>query len=201
MTETRIAAVFRAIDQANAEDPNQEQDGDNTYPKEVLYAQRMSAWLQRLQPQANEPLRIAAHAQHIRRWEIPRDEFKTGLAGYLRWRKQLYQFHADQTEALMRPLAYPEEDIQRVRQLLLKDPKDDSDEAQTLEDVACLVFLDHYFAPFAAKHDDSKVVDIVRKTWHKMSPQAHQAALALNYPEPLLALIETALADTGPGTA
>ena len=66
--------------------------------------------------------------------------------------------------------------------------------AQTLEDVACLVFLESYFPDFATKHARAKVIDIVRKTWKKMSEPARAAALALPMPAAARALVEEALA-------
>ena len=66
--------------------------------------------------------------------------------------------------------------------------------AQMLEDVTDLVFIEHYMLAFANKHpeyDEEKWLDIVRKTWKKMSERAQQFALAGNItlPEPLVPLI------------
>ena len=52
---------------------------------------------------------------------------------------------------------------------------------QTLEDVICLVFLEYYFEEFAAKHQDEKVINILRKTWKKMSPTGQAEAMKLNF--------------------
>ncbi len=67
-------------------------------------------------------------------------------------------------------------------------------ETQTLEDAACLVFLETELAEFSARHDEAKIVDILRKTWRKMSANAREAALGLDLPAPLKALVAKAVA-------
>lgn len=179
----KLIQALARIDEANQDDPNLENIEGHPVPKEVLYAQRMSDWLKKLAPSAPETLQIAAHAQHIRRWEIPRDEYPKGLSGYLAWRNRLYHFHAEETAKLMQTVGYDEEAIQAVKRLLLKNPSQHTPESQTLEDTACLVFIEYYFDEFAKKYTDAKLVDIVRKTWIKMSPAAHEAALSLDHSE------------------
>jgi len=66
-------------------------------------------------------------------------------------------------------------------------------EAQLLEDVACLVFLEHELAAFAAKHPEEKLIDILRKSWSKMSPAGHKAAIALDLPQHLRLIVGKAL--------
>lgn len=191
--ESKLHRALELIDQANRDDPNLEPLDGRQIPKEILYSQRMSDWLNKLAPNAPETLKIAAHAQHIRRWEIPRDQFPKGLSGYLAWRNQLYRFHADQTAEIMREAGYDEDDIQTTRQLLLKNPSQHTPDSQTLEDTACLVFIQYYFDDFSSKYPDPKLVDIVRKTWIKMSPAAHQAALALDFSDHAKSIIEQAI--------
>ena len=62
--------------------------------------------------------------------------------------------------------------------------------AQALEDTACLVFMEHYMAGFAATKDDADMIDIIAKTWRKMSDAGHAAALALTFPPELAALVD-----------
>lgn len=192
-TPSKLCLALAKIDEANNEDPNLETHAGHKIPKEVLYAQRMTDWLAKLAPQASEPLQIAAHAQHIQRWKVPRDEYPKGLSGYLAWRNRLYRFHADLTAEIMREVGYADETIQQVRQLMLKNPSQHSPDSQTLEDVACLVFIEHYFDAFSTKYTDTKLVDIVRKTWIKMSPKAHAAALALALSERARSIVQQAL--------
>lgn len=183
--ETRLARAIERIDAANAEDPR---------GQELAYGQHMSAWLDRLYPDASEPLRLAARAQHLCRWKIPRESHPEGRVGYLKWRTALYDLHADLAEEILRDVGYDDDTIQRVRKMLRKKGRKDDEEVQALEDVACLVFLDCYFSDFAAKHEDDKVVDILRKTWRKMSDHAQRAALELDLSGRDGALVERALA-------
>lgn len=192
--QIRFDKVIQAIDQANQADPNREEWDGQEHAKEWLYAQRMTQWLNKVYPEASEALRIAAHAQHICRWEIPRSDYPMGKVGYHQWRTALQQFHANKTSQILESEAYHKDQIARVQQLLKKKDLRKDAECQQLEDIICLVFLDYYFEPFAAKHEDEKVVDILRKTWRKMSNQGQSEALKIEYPEKAKSLIEQALA-------
>lgn len=189
----RLEAVLASIDAANDEDPHQVlQDGESV-ARERLYGQRMSAWLSRLAPEASEVLKISARGQHVRRWKIPRSDYPMDRAGYLKWRTTLYRFHADQLEPLMKAKAYPDADIQRMRGLIEKRGIKTNPESQILEDVICLVFLEFYFDNFRGQHERAKVVDIVRKTWGKMSERGQAFALQLPLNPEALGLINEAL--------
>ncbi len=192
MTERLDDAIAR-IDAANAEDPNREFVDGAARPKEVVYAERMTGWLETLAPEASEALRIAARAQHIERWTIPRAEFPDGREGYFRWRTTLAKFHAERTAEIIAGVGYETEVIDRVKALLRKRRLKADPEVQMLEDVACLVFLESYFADFSKQHDEAKVIGILQKTWAKMSPVGHEAALALDMPAEARALVEKAL--------
>lgn len=192
-SEERFEEAVRRIDEANAVDPNVEIVDGQPEPKELVYGRRMSAWLDGLYPDASEALRLAARAQHIMRWSIPRSSFPMDRRGYLRWRTDLKSFHAETARAILADLGYEEADIAAVQSLLRKEGLRENPETQALEDTACLVFLENHFADFAAQHDDEKVIDIVRKTWAKMSPLAHDAALKLDFPESAKSLILRAL--------
>ena len=192
MTERLDDAIAR-IDAANAEDPNREFVDGAARPKEVVYAERMTGWLEKLAPEASEALRIAARAQHIERWTMPRAEFPDGREGYFRWRTTLARFHAERTAGILAEAGYETDVIDRVKGLLRKHRLKTDPEVQTLEDVACLVFLESYFADFAKRHDEAKVIGILQKTWAKMSPRGHDAALALDMPAEARALVEKAL--------
>lgn len=188
-----VPKAIAEFDAANAKDPNRESFYGIEQPKELAYSQRMTEWLQRLDPDASETLRLAARAQHIRRWTIPRSDYPMDRAGYRRWRTVLAKFHAETAGRILRDLGFEEETVQRVGSLIRKERLKLDPEAQLLEDVACLVFLENYFADFARGHDESQVVDIVRKTWGKMSERGRQAALSLQLPPNAHALIEKAL--------
>lgn len=193
---TRFDDAIARIDEANAADPNFETFEGRAWPKELLYGQRMSAWLDRIAPNASEALRLAARAQHIERWHIPRKDYADGKKGYHLWRTTLYRFHAERAGKILAAVGYDPETIERVGALLQKKHLRSDLEAQTIEDAACLVFLENYFADFAVKHDEAKIIDIVRKTWAKMSPNGHAAALDLagQLPAEARRLVEAALA-------
>ena len=191
----RFAEALRRFDAANAEDPNTEVYEGKTYPKELLYAQRMTVWLDQLAPDASEVLQLAARCQHIRRWMIPRRDYPMDRRGYLRWRTTLYTFHAETGGDILRDVGYDDATISRVQTLLRKERLKRDAEVQCLEDVICLVFLESYFADFATQHDEAKIIGIVQKTWKKMSRRGQEVALTLNLSAPALQLVEKALAQ------
>ena len=166
----RFQSAIARFDAANAEDPSQEA---------LLYAQRMTTWLSRIAPDASEVVQLAARSQHIRRWEIPRGRYPMTRQGYHQWRTNLGKFHAEVAEGILREVGYDDPLISRVQSLLRKERLKADAETQLLEDVICLVFLEHYFADFAARHDDAKLINILRRTWAKMSPRGHAAAAEL----------------------
>ena len=189
----RLEEVLTAIDQANAEDPNRTSLEGKSIPSELIYGQRMTAWLDRFAPDASDALKIAARGQHIRRWSIPRSDYPMDRSGYLKWRTTLYRFHADQLEPLMRAAGYQDEDVQRTRGLVEKRGLKTNAETQTLEDVICLVFLEFYFYDFLVQHPRGKVIDIAQKTWGKMSERGHEHALQLPLSDVALSIVKEAL--------
>ncbi|WP_426059188.1 DUF4202 domain-containing protein [Hymenobacter sp. B1770] len=191
----RFAAAFEAFDNANAEDPNPETDANGrVWPKELLYAQRMSECLARVAPGAPEAVQLAARCQHIRRWTIPRQSFPLDRPGYHRWRNSLKQYHAELAGQLLAEVGYEPAVIGRVQALVQKQQLALDPEVQLLEDVICLVFLEYYFLDFARQHPEEKVIDIVKKTWRKMSPQGQEWALQLALPLQAQGLVAKALA-------
>ena len=183
--------AMSAIDAANAADPNRVDEAGR--PKELVYAEQMTRWLAELVPDASDALRLAVRAQHIRRWEIPRDSYPMDRIGYLKWRTDLKNLHAKLAGDILAEAGYDDVTVARVQGLIRKERLKQDAETQALEDVACLVFLENYFADFARQHDPEKVVEIVRKTWKKMSPNGHAAALKLDMPEAAAALVQKAL--------
>ncbi len=188
-----LAAALERIDQSNARDPRLDEADGEAVPKELLYGHRMSEALSRLAPDASEALQIAVRAQHIRRWEIPRTEFPLGRQGYKRWRTRLMEHHARVAAQILEEVGYDSSTIERVGSLLRKEGLKRDPETQTLEDVACLVFLEHYFDDFARDHDDEKLVSILRKTWRKMSEPGREAARELELSERALRLVREAV--------
>lgn len=193
MKPTRFETAIALIDKKNSEDINSYEVSGMNYPKELLYSQRMTRKLLQFDPNASKALQIAARAQHICRWQIARDEYPMDRVGYLKWRETLKKMHADLTAEILDTVGYDQQYIDRVSQLITKKLIKKNEESQTLQDTVCLVFLDYYFEEFAAKHEDEKVIDILQKTWKKMSDKGHEAALQLNYSEENLALVKQAI--------
>ena len=194
--DVRVSEAFRQFDQANADDPNIETVDGTEHPKELLYAQRMTATLEEFAPEASDEVRLAVRCQHIRRWTIPRETYPEGREGYRRWRSDLARFHADTAASILGGIGYDQESIARVSLLLRKERLKSDPEVQLLEDVACLVFLTHYLSAFVEKHESTKVIDILRKTWRKMSDKGHTAALRLNCDTKTRPLVEAALSSS-----
>ncbi|MBY6242450.1 DUF4202 domain-containing protein [Methylosinus sp. Sm6] len=193
----RFEAVVASIDAANADDPRKVEIGGVEKPFEIAYAERMSARLDAIYPEASELLKIAARAQHLRRWDIPRENFPLGRHGYNEWRKDCRVHHARLVGELMRAQGYEEEAVAHVGSLIRKEKLKKDRESQALENVAAIVFLEHYFDDFHEKYkdyDDDKIVDILAKTLCKMSPKGHAAALALPLPERTRGLVAAAIA-------
>ena len=195
MAPERLQRLLDRIDALNAEDPNTELADGAAQPRELVYARRLSAWVLRLRPDASEALRIAARGQHLRRWTIPRDRYERTRRGYLRWRETLKAFHADEVSRLMHEAGYLEAEIQRVRALILKKQIAADPEAQALEDALCLVFLETQFADLRQKTPEEKMIEVLRKTWKKMSAQGRAEALTLPLGNAEKALLATALKD------
>ncbi|MHB1093569.1 DUF4202 domain-containing protein [Thiobacillus sp.] len=182
------------FDAANSEDPNQ----DEGQPKELLYAQRMSDMIGRFAPGASEAAQLAVRAQHIRRWAVPRSGYPMTKEGYHAWRTGLYTFHADTAAGLMRQAGYDEVMIERVRKAVGKRGIKVNPDTQLLEDVANLVFIEHYMLGFARSkpdYDEEKWLVIIRRTWEKMSKDAQAFALSgkIRLPESLVPLITKAI--------
>ncbi len=194
MTQQRYQAAIAAFDKANAEDPNKEMANGKEYPKELLYAQRMTEMQERFAPEASEAVKLAVRAQHIQRWKIPRSNYPMDKPGYMLWRTTLYKFHAETAGNLMKEVGYDDATIDRVKAIVSKKDLKTNPETQMMEDVVDLVFIEHYMLAFAGQHadyDEAKWIVIIKKTWNKMSQRAHEFALAgkIKLPEALVPLI------------
>lgn len=187
--------VIQKIDEINSLDPNMELVEGESIPKELAYSRRMSEWLDRIAPDSSEQLRLAVRCQHIKRWAIPRNSYPMDRVGYLKWRTDLKKMHADIAAGILNEVGYDADFINSVQSIIRKEGLRDNPDTQTLEDVACLVFLENYFHDFTKLHDEEKVISIVRKTWNKMSPKAHGFALELNLSDDALSIVKKALQD------
>lgn len=183
------------FDAANKKDPNIEIWQGDPYPKEFLYALRMTEKLNDFAPNASEALQLTARCQHICRWKIPRESYGMDRVGYLKWRKVLQDFHVEKATTLLKEVGYDQETIDKVAFLLQKKQLKKNAETQVLEDVICLVFLEFYFEDFSTKHPEEKQIDILQKTWRKMSGKGHKAALQLPLSDAVLNLVNKALQE------
>ncbi|KXI28979.1 DUF4202 domain-containing protein [Paraglaciecola hydrolytica] len=198
MTQTAYELAVKLIDNANSDDPNIEQSQGKDWPKELLYGQRMSAMLERYKSNADEVIKLAIRGQHIQRWLSPRSAYPMDRQGYHKWRSDLYVFHADKVAAIMKQAGFSEQDIARAKNAVAKVGIKSNPDTQLLEDVVGLVFIEHYMLDFAAKHPEyteQKWIDIIRKTWAKMSKEAHAFVLAgnISLPEALTPIIVKAV--------
>jgi len=193
MKPTRFEIALALIDQKNSQDPNVYEANGIQFPKELVYSRRMTQKLLQFQPDASKALQIAARAQHICRWEIARKEYPMDRIGYLKWREALKELHAKITTDILTDVGYDKEFIERISVIIRKKFIKKNEESQIIEDVICLVFLDYYFDDFAAKHSDEKIIDIVQKTWKKMSEKGHKEALKIQFSEKSLDLVKKAL--------
>jgi len=194
----RHSRAIRAIDRLHQDDPEREPADGVERAAALGYAERMSAWIDRLSPRASEALRLAARCQHLRRWEIPRSGHPEGRAGYLAWRRAAQRHHAELAARVLAESGYDAEIVARVCELVQKERLRTDAETRTLEDAACLVFLERGLAEFAQRHPREKVIEVLSKTWRKMSPAGRSAALALELGDELSTLIGEALSERDP---
>lgn len=189
----RFARALRRFDEENSRDPNLEIVDGTARPREIVYAERLTDWVLRLCPNASEPLRLAARCQHLCRWMIPRGQYPPDRPGYLQWRADLKQFHAERAGEILREVAYPDQVVTRVQALNLKKDFPRDPEGRVLEDALCLVFLQFQLAELAARSDDDKMVNALRKSWAKMTEAARTEALKVSLGERARALVNAAL--------
>ena len=190
----RFARAIAAIDAANAADPATITVAGEPRPKELTHAALLCEWVARLVPAPGEALLLAARAHHIRRWTVPRSSYPPGRDAYLRWRRDLRRFHADEAARILRAEGYDDPLIERVQQIVRKEGLFSDPEVQTLEDGLNLVFLQTQFDEFRERlGDDGRLVAIVRRTWRKMSERGREAALGLELSERGRAIVANAL--------
>ena len=181
------------IDAAHSADPTRMEDGRAA---ELVYGERVEAWVARLIPEATPLLRLAARSQHLERWLTPRATFPEGKIGYLNWRRSLYVKQAERARELLLAAGVDAVEADDVATWVSKSGLKVNAGTQALEDAAVLVFLENEIGDFAAQHAEyprEKFIDILRKTWRKLSPTGQQAALGLDLPPAIAALVTDAL--------
>jgi hypothetical protein len=187
------------FDSVHREDPETVMAHGTETPRACLYHERLDYWVEHLDENASEPLRLAAHCQHLRRWMIPRADYPEGLTGYRRWRRALSDFHVQEASSILREAGYDDATINRVRDFLTKKNLKRDTEMQLFEDAICLVFFETELADFAGKHDRDRLIRILRKVWMKMSENGREAArqLAQQLPDKLQDLFNAAIVQAG----
>lgn len=190
ISHEKFIRIIEEIDRVNKADPTIVSEGDDLYPAEYLYSLRMTKELQVFCPEASEQLQIACRAQHIARWKYPRTDYPEGRAGYLKWRSELYEIHAELTKDIILNITNDEDFANIVKTKMANKVREKSGPSQIIEDVACLVFLKYYFDSFIKKHEEDKLLNIIKKTWSKMSEEGHKAALKIDFTEEQKTLIE-----------
>jgi hypothetical protein len=190
----RFEAAIRRFDEENARDPNVEIVDGVARPRELVYAERLTAWVSKLCPNASESLRLAARCQHLCRWTISRRDYPPDRAGYLKWRNDLKEFHAGKAGGILREVGYPEATVVKVQALNLKRDFPNDPDGRVLEDALCLVFLQHQLSELATKTSPEKLVNALQKSWRKMTPMARSEALKLTLGEREKSLLDRALA-------
>jgi tRNAThr (cytosine32-N3)-methyltransferase len=188
-----FARARELVDAAHSADPGKAAGGR---PAELVYADNMENWVSRLAPDARPILRLAARCQHLERWTVPRKSFPEGRAGYLSWRRSLYVKQAERARQLLVQAGVSASDAADAATWVSKANLKTDPGTQVLEDAAVLVFLESEIEAFAAQHAEyprEKFVDILKKTWKKMSPRAREFALGLDLPEAISGLVREAL--------
>ncbi|MEZ4371237.1 MAG: DUF4202 domain-containing protein [Polyangiaceae bacterium] len=191
-TTEQAIAVFR---ERQAQDPTRVEVAGEQRPKALVEAERLAAWVLQLAPGASVALRIAPYCQHLERWTVPRADFPEGRKGYIAWRTSLAKSHAEKAGQALAALGFDESVIEEVKRINMKKGLGQASDAQVMEDALCLTFLEFDLPEFAAKHPREKLLDIIRKTWRKMSDAGHQQASQLQLTPELSELVQAALAE------
>ena len=193
MSETPYAKTLTALDALHAQDPRSAEVEGEPVPRELWHAGRMSAWLERLHDRPDELMHLAVRGQHLQRWTVPRSDYPEGRVGYLTWRRDQGQRAGETTAELMREAGFDDASAEAVERMIRKQGLGRDPGAQAVEDCACLVFLENYFADFSKQIDHDHLIRIVQMTWKKMSPRAHELALGLPMGDEARGLVEEAL--------
>lgn len=191
--DTRYQETIAAFDALNAQDPHTVEVDEQSMPKELHDALAMTRWVEALYPMASEAVHLAARCQHLCRWEVPRSSYPEGRVSYLKWRADLKKRHAEQSAKVLLGRGYGSEMIDAVAAINLKRGLKSNPDVQQIEDALCLVFLEKQLEGYLVKWEDDKIIRILKKTWGKMSEQAHEAALNLPMSDHARSLVEQAL--------
>lgn len=196
MPEFNPEPACRRFDEIQKQDPRMVSLSGHDHPREYLHSLKMRDWLEKLRPDAPDALRLAARANALKRWEIPRDAYPRTTTGYHQWRRALRAHHAKIAAEILTKEGAGADLVAAVTDLILmkKFPADPN--AQTLEDADCLTFLETKFHDYIPQWDEAKTIRILKGTISKMSPRAVELAKTLALSPDALRLINKALSET-----
>jgi hypothetical protein len=189
----KLEEAFEQFDSYNKQAPDSVIWQGEDYPSEYFYSIKLHEWVKKLDPDATEALLLASRSQHIGRWEIARSAYPEGRVGYLTWRSDLSKFHASKAKEILATVGYDEDTITRVGEIIRKQKLKSDPDVQTIENALCIVFLIYQFDDLIEKLSEEKMIDILRKTWSKMSEPGQSVALGLSYSEKARAMLSKAL--------
>jgi Domain of unknown function (DUF4202) len=192
----RYDAAVAAIDAANQGDPTSVLVRGSMHPLAHAHGLLAAEWVSELHPDADETWLLAARAHHLRRWELPRNEYPTGRAGYLKWKRDQRKRHAHDVGELLTAVGYDQTTIERVQALVRRDNLASDAGSQAIEDAACLAFIETQLADVATKLDRAHLIDVLRKTAKKMTPLGVAAVARIPLGELERSLLAEALGDS-----
>ena len=187
-----------AIDAANSADPTSVVVRGVEQPLALAHGRLAAEWIERLVPDADEAVLLAARAHHLRRWEVGRSSYPEGRWGYLRWRRDQKDRHARDVEAILTSAGYGPDAVGPVQSLLRREHVSTDPRAQAVEDAACLVFIETQLDDMIGRLDHARLIEVVRKTARKMSPAALDAVGELTLSDAAKALLADALSPDDP---
>lgn len=179
MSPDQLERALATIDSLNARDPNLISFSGEERPKELVHSELVTRWIERLDSNPSDALRLAARAHHVERWMIPRSEYPKGRAGYLKWRAALQRHHAATAERVLAAQGVDSETTARVQDIICKRDLRSDPEVQCFEDALCLVFLETQLTALAGRLDRDKMLKVLRLTLPKMSRAGRESALSL----------------------
>lgn len=182
-----------AIEQIHSKDITQEQHNGSLIPAEFLYGKRMLKTLELVSPESSYAMKLAVQCQHLQRWGVPRSSYTYDRRGYHEWRREVMKYQLEQTINLLSSISIDEIDIKWIAQVINAQENKADSNGLIIMDTACLVFLKWYMEPFAKKHESEKVLDILKKTFRKMSTDAQNLISKLDLPESSLQVLNQAI--------
>src|SRR5262245_30274134 len=148
----RFDTAVQRLDALNADDPVKLTRNGVETPRLLAEADRVSAWILYLCPDASEALRLAARAQHLMRWQVKRSDYPEGRIGYRTWRRAAMEFHANEARRVLEEVGYDPDTVRAVSEIVQKHGLRKNRDVQVMEDALCLSFLEHDFLAFSEKH-------------------------------------------------